>query len=345
MSPTPTRGLTPRRVAVALGVSLSLSLVACGTADEAGTGQAENAGSESGSSAVATSRPDGTLAGTTWRLVEFQSMDDATGSLRPADSSDYTLTLNADGSAALRLDCNRATGTWTAEPSPDEVSGTFRFGPMATTLAMCPPPSIGEQIGARLQWVRGYLIRDGRLNLSLMADGGILVWEPGDREEPFETESDPALEAAILEAAPDYTAEMVEIGRGGLARYVYGREDLNEDGTPETLVYLLGPFFCGSGGCDLLLFTRATDGYSLVQSFPISRLPVIVSPERSNGWHDLVRLESGGGAPSTYLRHRFDGEGYVEGERMEAATTSPEGSRLLAGELTFEAGIPLEPRR
>ncbi len=37
------------------------------------------------------------LAGTDWRLVEFQSMDDVTGTVRPEDPSLYTLRLKADG--------------------------------------------------------------------------------------------------------------------------------------------------------------------------------------------------------------------------------------------------------
>ena len=43
------------------------------------------------------------LAGTSWRLVEFQSMDDAQGTTRPADPSLYTMQLNTDGSVAMRL--------------------------------------------------------------------------------------------------------------------------------------------------------------------------------------------------------------------------------------------------
>ena len=59
----------------------------------------------------------GPLANTDWRLVEFQSMDDAVGTKRPSDPALYTMRLNADGSVAMRLNCNRATGTWKAEPS------------------------------------------------------------------------------------------------------------------------------------------------------------------------------------------------------------------------------------
>ena len=89
------------------------------------------------------------LAGTSWRLVEFQSMDDAIGTTRPDDPALYTLTLNADGTAALELNCNRASGTWTAAPTGDGTSGGFTFGPLAMTRAFCPPPSMDQSIATQ----------------------------------------------------------------------------------------------------------------------------------------------------------------------------------------------------
>jgi heat shock protein HslJ len=284
------------------------------------------------------------LAGTEWRLVEFQSMDDAQGTTRPEDPSLYTLRLDADGTVSMRLNCNRASGTWTAEPSADPSNGSFEFGPLAVTRALCPPPSMDEQIASQSEYIRGYLLRDGRLHLSLMADGGIYTWEPMD-EVAYQTEPDPAIEGAILAASPDYTQEAVEImGETGRARYLYSRVDLNGDGRDEVLAYPLGSLFCGTGGCNILLFTETEGGLSLVNDFPISRTPVVVSPEKTEGWHDLFKPESGGGAPPSYVRYAFDGTRYVERERLEA-DPAPEGKAVLAGEFTFQDGIPLQPRR
>jgi heat shock protein HslJ len=118
------------------------------------------------------------LAGTSWRLVEIQSMDDAIGTVRPADPARFTMRLDADGTAHLQLDCNRANGTWSAEPASGAKSGGFTFGKLAMTRALCPPPNLDERIAAQSEYVRSYLLKDGRLHLSLMADGGIWVWEP-----------------------------------------------------------------------------------------------------------------------------------------------------------------------
>ncbi len=283
------------------------------------------------------------LADTQWRLVEFQSMDDAVGTVRPDDPSRYTMELNGDGTVALRLNCNRAGGTWSAEPSADRASGHFEFGPLAGTRAHCPPPSLDEQVSSQAQYVRSYLLKDGKLYLSLMADGGIFVWEPYG-EEQFQTEPDKDLEAAIRRVSPYYTRNVVDIEGGtGRGRYVYGRVDLNGDGREEVFVYLLGSIFCGTGGCNLLLFTQNRNGYSLINNFPISRLPVIVSAKRTKGWHDLIRLESGGGVKTSYVRHAFDGRRYVKRERMPA-DKAPDGKSYLTGELSFDKGIPLQPR-
>jgi hypothetical protein len=284
------------------------------------------------------------LAGTTWQLVEFQSMDDAIGVLRPKNPAHFTMALSGDGSALLTLDCNSARGAWTAEPGPDGNSGRFALGPLAATAAICSPPDLGEKIVAQAAYVRSWLLKDGRLYLSLMADAGIQVWEPQNGV-PFLTTADPELEAAILRTVPFYTRAIVDLAGGtGKGRYVHGRADLNDDGRDEVLVYLLGSIFCGTGGCNLLLFTRGQAGYTLVNDFPISRLPVIVAPRKTGDWHDLIRRESGGGAPPAYVRHVFDGNQYREQERLPG-DAAPEGQHLLTGELSFDRGIPLEPRQ
>jgi heat shock protein HslJ len=105
-------------------------------------------------------------------------MDDATGSVRPDDPSLYTMVLNSDSTVTMRLNCNRAAGTWSAVPSGNGESGRFEFGPLATTRALCPPPSLDESIASHAKYIRSYLLKDGRLYLSLMADGGIYTWEP-----------------------------------------------------------------------------------------------------------------------------------------------------------------------
>ncbi len=286
------------------------------------------------------------LQGTSWQLVGIQSMDDAQGLRRPADPSRYTLTLQADGKAVLQLDCNRAMGPWQVEPSADPGNGGFRFGPLASTKALCPSPSLGEPLARQLPYVRGYLLRDGRLNLSLLADGGILIWEPRASAGPgYSNRPDPALEAAILAASPDLRRALGSKASGmGRISYVHARTDLDGDGRQDVLVYLMGPYVCGTGGCTLEVFRTEARGYRLITSFPTSRLPVIVPEARRNRWRDLWRLQSGGGAPATWVREVFDGRGYRTKERIPAAGRQPAGTPVLSGDPSLADGAPLVPR-
>jgi len=175
-----------RRVGMMSGTLACLALVfgtlaaGCGSPAEKPAAPPEEAASapRADGAAPAASPLPAALAGTEWRLVEFQSMDDAAGTQRPSDPALYTMSLQGDGSVAMRLNCNRATGTWQAQAGPDGTSGQFTFGPLAATRALCPPPSMDERVTSQASYVRSYLLKDGKLYLSLMADGGILVWEP-----------------------------------------------------------------------------------------------------------------------------------------------------------------------
>jgi heat shock protein HslJ len=111
------------------------------------------------------------LGGSAWRLVRFQGGDGTT--LTPDDRAKYTVDFGKDGGVSLRLDCNRGRGTWQT-PGP----GQLQFGPLALTRASCPPGSLHDHIAKQWSFIRGYVVKDGHLFLSLMADGGIYEFEP-----------------------------------------------------------------------------------------------------------------------------------------------------------------------
>jgi heat shock protein HslJ len=118
------------------------------------------------------------LRGTTWVLRSIQSMADELPTITIQQPKRYLLHFQEDGRLILRLDCNRGTGSWQATPGPSSNSGQLTLGPIATTRMFCPPPSLGDRVGRDLGFVRSYILRDGRLYLSLMADGGIYEWQP-----------------------------------------------------------------------------------------------------------------------------------------------------------------------
>ena len=112
-----------------------------------------------------------TLGGTAWQLVQFEGGDGTV--LTPDDRSKYTIAFGIDSSVSVRIDCNRGRGTWTATPP-----SALEFGPLALTRAACPPGSLHDQIVRQWPYIRSYIIKDGHLYVSLMADGGIYEFEP-----------------------------------------------------------------------------------------------------------------------------------------------------------------------
>jgi para-nitrobenzyl esterase len=117
------------------------------------------------------------LAGTSWRFVKFQGGDDST--LTPDDKAKYTIAFGADGSVSVRFDCNRGHGTGKSA-GPNQLE----FGNLALTMAMCPPGSLHDQFVKTWPYIRSYIIKDGHLYLSLMADGGIYEFEPISELQP-----------------------------------------------------------------------------------------------------------------------------------------------------------------
>ena len=124
-----------------------------------------------GCAPIARQPPGGGLGGTAWQLVKFQGGDGAV--LVPDDRAKYTIAFAADGSTTVRFDCNRGRGTWKS-PGAQQLE----LGPLALTRAACPPGSLHDHLVKHWSFVRSYLVKDGHLFLSLMADGGIYEFEP-----------------------------------------------------------------------------------------------------------------------------------------------------------------------
>lgn len=146
----------------ALAVAAALTLTACQPKDSPpAVGNAAFAG----------------LGGTSWQLVEVQSMDDSQGTTRPSDPARYTISFGKNGQLAARLECNRGVGSWKNEIA-NATGGSLAIGPLGVTKMLCPEGGLGEKLEKQLGYVRSFIIRDGWLYMSLMADGGIIVWEP-----------------------------------------------------------------------------------------------------------------------------------------------------------------------
>lgn len=112
------------------------------------------------------------IVGTTW---QWQAFEDSAGenNITVPDPENYSLTLNEDGTASIKADCNQVS--WTYEL--DGSSLTFNtLGP--STLAMCPEGSLDTQYLERLGNTATYVLSDGQLFLNLKFDSGNMEFSP-----------------------------------------------------------------------------------------------------------------------------------------------------------------------
>ena len=64
--------------------------------------------------------------------------------------------------------------------------------------------------------------------------------------------------------------------------------DLNGDGHEDASVLLQNPlYFCGTGGCTLLMFKGTTSGFQFVSRSTLIGGPVLMSDTKTLGWRDL----------------------------------------------------------
>jgi heat shock protein HslJ len=82
----------------------------------------------------------------------------------------YLLTFLNGGKVAIRADCNRVLGTYTREEN------RIRITPGPSTLAACPPDSLGAEFVAQLTSVSSYFLRAGSLVLEIKLDSGSMTF-------------------------------------------------------------------------------------------------------------------------------------------------------------------------
>ncbi len=110
------------------------------------------------------------LVGPVWQWEKFVDVATGKASMDVKDPQNYTVTFQADGTVAMKADCNNAAGTYTA----DGAKLTISIGPV--TLAACGPDSLGETFLIDLTSAGTYAIEGGKLMIDLMADGGRMVF-------------------------------------------------------------------------------------------------------------------------------------------------------------------------
>ena len=117
------------------------------------------------------------LTGTAWVLIEYRAEAASTATDVPLNR--YTLSLEADGTARAKLDCNNGTTRWTSTKGKPG-SGSISFGEVAATRALCPEGSLGERLAADLPRMATWSLYDGRLTLATGHEGPEYNWDSID---------------------------------------------------------------------------------------------------------------------------------------------------------------------
>jgi hypothetical protein len=103
--------------------------------------------------------------------------------------------------------------------------------------------------------------------------------------------------------------------------YVAAFADLNGDGRREALVYFLSSYYCGTGGCNLTVYTPAGRSWRQVADMTLVHTPVRLLATSSHGWRDLAVTVAGGGARAHEALLSFNGRTYPDNPSEPPART------------------------
>ncbi|HXJ16176.1 MAG TPA: hypothetical protein VNM68_03160 [Candidatus Polarisedimenticolia bacterium] len=129
-------------------------------------------------------------------------------------------------------------------------------------------------------------------------------------------------------------------------RYSSALVDLNGNETDEVIVYLTGDYWCGSGGCLILILEPDGATYKVNTRILAARPPIRVLATKSHGWHDIAVMVGGGGILHAYeARLSFDGESYPISPANPPAQrlTVKVPGKIVIPVTTMSEGKPLYP--
>ena len=139
------------------------------------------------------------------------------------------------------------------------------------------------------------------------------------------------LSGGAVAGTPDLDKAVHSFADDPNAGYRYVLADLNADGIADALVLMRDHYWCGSGGCTMLIFEGTAEGFRFISRSTITREPIYLSQETSHGWRTLIVSVGGGGGKSGESVMRFNGREYPLNPSMQLQATAKEmgGARPL----------------
>lgn len=189
--------------------------------------------------------------------------------------------------------------------------------------------------------------------MNKLATGGMIsaaVYLAACAADPASVEaagSPPAKPSTFMSGADIGPVVRAALGGDEEAHYFDAAYDLDGDGREEIVAYVVGPMVCGTGGCNLYVFSPGQDGYELVGRTTVTRPPIRVAPRRTDGWQNLiVRVAGGGRVEIMDVELPWDGSAYASNPTVPPAerVTDLRGARTLIPEFeSFRDGKPVPP--
>jgi heat shock protein HslJ len=164
--------MTLGKLSITLLIVTGVLLVACQPVATPAT-QAPQPTQAPQATQVAQPAPSGAgqqLTGTVWKWTMTQMNDGS--SKTPDDPNKYLIEFLADGHVAIQADCNRVAGTYVANGNQLAIT----LGP--STLAACPPGSLGDEFVKQLGNIGSYLFKNENLILEIKFDSGSMTFAP-----------------------------------------------------------------------------------------------------------------------------------------------------------------------
>ena len=108
--------------------------------------------------------------------------------------------------------------------------------------------------------------------------------------------------------------------------------------TEQAIVYLLGPRWCGSGGCSCLILEPSGSSFKVITRTTVTQLPILVLEDTPNGWSDQGVGVGGGGIQPYEASLKFNGKKYPSNP------TVPPALKIRGKKPPGIVVIPVEPK-
>ncbi|TMM29078.1 hypothetical protein FDT66_11870 [Polaribacter aestuariivivens] len=99
------------------------------------------------------------------------------------------------------------------------------------------------------------------------------------------TENDELAKKIATFFKEDYLKSDVNILTENDRKFQLAEVDLNNDGKKEIFINFITPYFCGSGGCNMLLLDA---NFKIITKFSVMQTPLFLQKETTNNWKNML---------------------------------------------------------